>query len=531
MATADVALRNGRVVDGTGSPWVRADVYVEDGDIVAVGGDDRPARRELDVAGHVVAPGFVDVHTHSDFTLPVDGGARSKVHQGVTLEIVGNCGMSAAPRTGDAAVEVADDFAFFGVGDAVDADRWETMGEFLDVLESDGLGLNVGSLVGHKNARVAAVGHEDRAPTDDELAEMRAIVDRAMAEGALGLSTGLIYPPGAFADTDELVALAEVAAAHGGVYATHMRSEGDDLVAAVEEALSVGRRADVPVQISHHKAVGPDNWGKVRYTLRLLELARERDGVDVQCDQYPYAASSTYLRARVPPWAHDGGTEALVERLRDPETRERIEADLADYAGDWDDILLTEVQTDDLAGVEGRTLADLAARDGEDRSPVELMVDILVADECRTRHVHFGMDEADVETVMRHPLTVVGSDGNSLRPDGPLGEGIPHPRSYGTFPRVLGTYVREQGVLDLETAVRKMTGQPAARFGLDDRGLLRPGMRADVTVFDPETVGQAGTFTDPAQYATGVRHVLVNGEFVVRAGDHTGARPGTTVRG
>lgn len=529
MTTPDVVFRNGRIVDGTGNPWYRGDVAVADGELLTVGDFEGSADRVLDIDGAVIAPGFIDIHTHSDFTLPVDPEARSKVSQGVTLEIVGNCGMSAAPRVGEAAAEVDTDFHHWGVGEDVDPD-WKSMGDYLDYLEDSGIGLNVGSLVGHKNVRVATVGYQDREPTEAELDEMRAIVDRAMANGAVGLSSGLIYTPGAYADTDELVALAEVAADHGGFYATHMRSEGDDLVPAVEEAIEVGRRADLPVQISHHKAVAPNNWGKVRYTLRLMELSRERDGVDVQCDQYPYAASSTSLSARVPPWAHDGGTEALMERLRDPETRERIERELADYAGSWENILITAVQTDDLEDVTGHTVADLAARDGEDRAPEAIIVDLLIADRCRTRHVHFGMDETDVETVMQHPLTMVGSDGSSLRPEGSLGDGIPHPRSYGTFPRVLGKYVREESLVRLETAVRMMTGQPAARIGLADRGLLKTGMRADVTVFDPETVRQTGTFTDPAQYPDGIEHVLVNGKFVVESGEHTGALPGTAIR-
>jgi N-acyl-D-amino-acid deacylase len=530
VTEADLVLENGRIVDGTGSPWYRGDVAITDGEIVALGDVSASADRVVDVTDAVVAPGFIDIHTHSDFTLPVDREAHSKVRQGVTLEVVGNCGMSAAPRVGAAADEVDDDFAFFGVTEAVDTSQWESMGEFLDFLDDGGLSINVASLVGHKNARVAVVGYDDREPTAAELDEMRELVDRALSAGAVGLSTGLIYTPGAYADTDELVALAEVAADHGGIYATHMRSEGDDLIAAVEEALTVGRQAAIPVQISHHKAVGPDNWGKIRYTLRRLELAREREGIDVQCDQYPYAASSTYLSARVPPWAHEGGTEALLDRLRDPETVERIESELADYAGSWDNILLTEVHTAELSHVEGKTLRELADRDGEDRSPVSIVTDVLLADDAQTRHVHFGMDRADVETVMQHDLTMIGSDGNSLRRDGPLGEGMPHPRSYGTFPRVLGRYVREESVLTLETAVHKMTGLPAARLGLEDRGVLKPGMRADVTVFSPDTVGQAGSFTDPAQYADGVRHVLVDGTFVVEHREHTGARPGRTLR-
>lgn len=527
----DTVLSGGRVVDGTGSPWRRGDVAIDGAEIAAIGppgsldGDD-----VVDVGDRVVAPGFVDIHTHSDFTLPANRDAHSKVRQGVTLEVVGNCGISAAPRYGDASRGVDDWFEAWGLGDDVAPD-WESMAEYLSLLEEGGISLHVASLVGHGNVRAAVLGYDDRAPDDDELDEMCALVDEAMREGAVGLSTGLFYPPGCYADTDEVVALAEVAAERGGFYATHMRSESDELIDSVEETLEIGRRADAPVQISHHKAVGPDNWGKIRYTLRRLELARER-GVDVQCDQYPYVASSTSLGALLPNWAHDGGDEALLARLRDEATRERLREELVGaYEGRWDDVLVTNVQDRALKHAEGRTIAELADRDGESRDPATVLLDLVLEDENRVSHVNFGMDERDVRTVMSHPLTMVGSDGSSLVPEGPLGEGVPHPRSYGTFPRVLGHYARDEEVLSLEAAVHKMTGLPAARLGLGDRGVLAEGLAADVTVFDPETVAQTGDFLDPAQYPSGVEHVVVDGSFVVRDGEHTGEQPGSVIRG
>lgn len=528
----DVLLENARLVDGTGSPWRNGSVAVEDGRIEHVGpGAVDDANEVVDAEGKVVAPGFVDIHTHSDFTLPANRDAHSKVRQGVTLEIVGNCGTSAAPRYGEAARAVDNWFESNGLGEEVDTDAWASMAEYLDYLDRDGVSLNVGVLVGHGNVRAAVVGNEDRAPTEAELAEMRGLVAEAIDDGAVGLSSGLFYPPGCYADTDEMVALADVAAEKGTFYATHMRSESDDLVESVEETIEIGRRADIPVQISHHKAVAPDNWGKVRYTLRLMELVREREGIDVQCDQYPYVASSTSLGAILPNWAHDGGDEALLERLRNPETRDRLREELErGRPHSWDAVLVTNVQNPDLQDVTGKTLAELADREGEDRDPADIMLDILLADENRTMHVNFGMDEDDVRTVMRHRLTMVGSDGSSLKPDGPLGDGVPHPRNYGTFPRVLGHYAREEGVVSLEEAVHKMTGRPAARLGLDDRGVLKAGARADLVVFDPETVAQTGDFLDPANYPDGIEHVLVNGSFVVRDREHTGARPGTVIR-
>jgi N-acyl-D-amino-acid deacylase len=523
----DLVLRDGRIIDGTGSPWYRGDVAVDGGRIAAVGAVGNGGDREIALDGRVVAPGFIDIHTHSDFTLPANRDAHSKVRQGVTLEIVGNCGTSAAPRYGAAARSADDWFEGRGLDDEVDSSQWESMAEYLDYLDRDGLSLNAGSLVGHGNVRAAVVGYDDRAPTDDELVEMRGLVAEAMGDGAVGLSTGLFYPPGSYAETDEVVALAETAAEHGGFYATHMRSESDRLLESVEEAIAVGRRADIPVQISHHKAIGPDNWGKVRATLRRIELVRQREGIEVQCDQYPYVASSTSLGALLPNWAHDGGDDVLLDRLENDDTRTRIRKELkTGRNSSWDGVLVTAVQNPDLKAYESRTIAEIAAADDEGREPAEILLDIVLEDRNRTMHVNFGMNEDDVRTVMRHDLTMVGSDGSSLCRHGPLGEGVPHPRNYGTFPRVLGHYVREEGVLSLEHAVHKMTGMPAARLGLDDRGVLKADAHADITVFDPETVEQTGDFLDPAHYPAGIDHVLVNGEFVVDDGDHTGARPG-----
>ncbi|SIR65997.1 N-acyl-D-amino-acid deacylase [Haladaptatus litoreus] len=527
----DVVFENARIIDGTGSPWYRGKVAVDDGQLEAIGRVDDDAEIVVDVEGSVIAPGFIDIHTHSDFTLPANRNAHSKVRQGVTLEIVGNCGTSAAPRYGSADRAIDDWFAKNGLAEEVDASEWESVADYFDFLERDGLSLSVGTLVGHGNIRAAVIGYEDRTPTATELEEMQTLVSEAMENGAVGLSTGLFYPPGCYAETDEVVALAEVAAEYGGIYATHMRSESDDLIGSVEETLEIGRRADIPVQISHHKAIGPKNWGKVRYTLRRMELARERDGVEVQCDQYPYIASSTSLGVLLPNWAHDGGDDALIQRLLDEEERARIRENLAtDRTSDWDGILVTNVQNPALQEYQGKTIADIADHDDDDRPPAEILLDIVLEDKNQTMHVNFGMDEDDIEYVMSHDLTMVGSDGSSLCPCGPLGEGVPHPRNYGTFPHVLGKYVREKEVIPLEEAVHKMTGMPAARLGIDDRGILKRGARADLTIFDSEAIHQPGDFLDPAKYPDGIEHVLVNGEFVVRDGDHTGARPGEVIR-
>ena len=525
----DILLRDGRIVDGTGSPWYRGDVAITDGRIAAVGRVEDDAAETIDLDGAAVTPGFIDIHTHSDFTLPANREAHSKVRQGVTLEVVGNCGTSAAPRYDAAARGVDDWFESNALSGEVDADKWKSMAEYLDYL-AEGISLNVASLVGHGNVRAAVIGYDDREPTADELNEMCDLVAEAMEDGAVGLSSGLFYPPGCYAGTNEVAALAKEAAEYGGFYATHMRSESDDLIGSVEETLEIGRRANIPVQISHHKAIGPNNWGKIRYTLRRMELARERDGVDVQCDQYPYIASSTTLGALLPNWAHDGGDDALLERLRDDEHRARLRDELmVDEKSTWDGILITSVRNPDLKHAEGKTIVELTAHDDEDRSPAEILLDIVLHDKNRTMHVNFGMDEDDVRTVMRHKLTMVGSDGSSLKQEGPLGEGVPHPRNYGTFPRVLGHYARDEEVVSVESAVHKMTGMPASRMGLGDRGILKAGAKADVTVFDPKTVAQSGDFLNPANYPDGISQVLVNGEFVVRDSDHTGAQPGEVV--
>lgn len=521
-------LRNGRIIDGTGTPWRAGSLLIKDGLIAKVGPDiDEDAEVEVDVNGKMIAPGFIDIHTHSDFTLPANREAHSKVRQGVTLEIVGNCGTSAAPRRGDAADLVSSWFDRYGLHEEVDTDTWRSVDEYLSFLQREGLSINVATLVGHANIRTEIMGFEDRDPERVELERMCELVDKALSNGAIGLSTGLFYPPGAYADTDEVVALCEVVAEHGGIYTTHMRSESDKLIESVEESIEIGRKADVPVQISHHKAIGRDNWGKVRYTLRRMELAREYDGVDVQCDQYPYIASSTSLGALLPTWAHDGGDEALLERLRDEETQKRLVKELENNQSEqWDSVLITRVRNDNLEHMEGQTIAELTAREDENRSGAKLLLDIVLNDENKTMHVNFGMDEDDVRTVMKHPLTMVGSDGSSLCTDGTLCQGTPHPRSYGAFPHVLGKFVREETILDLETAVYKMTGLPASRLSLSDRGRILAGHHADITVFDRDTVAQSGDYLDPHAYADGIEHVLIDGEFVIRSGDHTGQRPG-----
>jgi N-acyl-D-amino-acid deacylase len=506
-------IRNVSVLDGTGSPAYPADIGLE-GDRIAAIGDLAGTQGEeiLDGAGLTAAPGFIDMHSHSDFTLPILPGAESKVYQGVTTEVIGQCGDSPAPLT-PATREVA------RAADPKLPWEWLSFAEYLDYLRQGGLSLNVVPLVGHSAVREAGMGYEDRPPTADEMAIMKGLVAQAMDEGAWGMSSGLIYPPGMYASTDELVELARVAAGRGGFYFSHIRGEGSRLLKAVGEAIEIGQRARVPVQIAHFKASKPQNWSLLPQALGLLDEARAR-GLDVAADRYPYTASSTSLSTSLPPWAHDGGRDALLERLRNPEERARILADTRPR--EWDKVLIA--YSPNNPELEGLTVADIAAQRGT--PPAETVLDVLLETEARISEIHFGMSEENLRMVLRHPAVMVGSDGSARAPEGPTGEGKPHPRGYGTFPRVLGKYAREEKVLTLPEAVRKMTGMPAERLGLSDRGRLAEGMKADLVLFDPDTVRDRATYIDPHQYPAGIPYVWVNGQLVIGPEGHTGALPG-----
>lgn len=523
----DLILRGGRIIDGTGAAWCRGDVAIV-GDHIAAMGDLRNSRaaRVIDVDGAVIAPGFIDIHTHSDLSLLVEPKGESKVRQGVTTEVVGNCGGSYAPLTDAGLRWTQEDLREYDL-----APLWRSMKGYLDEVDAVRPSINLACLIGLGLIRANVVGLEDRPATPAELDGMRTLIAEAMEDGAFGISSGLIYAPGSFAGMDELVEMAKVAARYGGIYATHMRHESDQVGEGVAEAIAIGERSGASVQISHHKAVGQDNWGKVRETMAMMEAARLR-GVDVTCDQYPYTASATGLSAIAPNWAHDGGTEAFLARLRNPETRARIAAE-ADAENrqtrkGWEKVYLSWAGTPELTHLEGKHLAEIGAIMG--KAPVEAAIEILLASHSAASQVAFGMCEEDICFVMRHPLTMVGSDAGAKAPYGPLSKGKPHPRAYGTFARVLGRYVREQGVLPLEEAVRKMTSLPARKLGLWDRGVLRPSLKADITVFHSEKVIDQATFTEPHQYAAGVPYVIVGGVPVVEQGEHTGESPGRALR-
>ncbi len=499
----DLLIRGGRVVDGSGNPWVQADVAVRGDRIARIGHlPDATADRIVDAGGLVVAPGFIDPHTHAVrgiFDVPT---ADNYLLQGVTTLTEGNDGSSPWP-----------------------------IGDHLERIEELGISPNWGVFAGQGTIRHEVIGTEDRDPTPDELDRMRKLVAQAMREGAFGLSTGLFYVPGSFTSTEEVIELSKIAASHGGIYISHMRDEALELLDSVQETIRIGEEAAIPVQITHHKAISRDMWGRSVDSLALVDAARAR-GVDVTIDQYPYTASQTGITAVVPQWAQAGGTAELIERLQDPETRRRIRGEIVFRiehdrgGGNPANIVIGLCEWD--RSLEGKSLADILDERGTEvtvTNAANLIMEIVESGGARA--IYHAMDEGDVERIMQHPATAIGSDGGVSV----FGASMPHPREYGTFARVLGRYVRERGVLTIEEAVRKMSGATAHRLGLQDRGLLRQGFFADITVFDTDRVIDRATFPEPHQYAEGIEYVLVNGVVVVDAGEHTGARPGRVLHG
>jgi len=517
----DLLIRGGSVIDGSGVAPVRADIAVTEGRITDIG--DLPGRRAtrmIDARDRVVAPGFIDIHSHSDESVFVNSALESALHQGVTLVVCGNCGGSSAPVRGLAAEELDKELKRMEVRRS-----WSTFGEYADAVDRTGSSINMCSFVGHGTLRMCVMGAEARPPSAHELDEMRALLARSLEEGAVGLASGLIYPPSAYGTTDELAALGTVVKQHGGLYASHIRNEGARLLDAVEENLEIGRRSGVRVQLSHHKASGQKNWGKVRDSVARIEAAR-RSGIDVQADQYPYTASSTGLAVTIPNWAHEGGSAMLCERLKDPAVRQRIRDEETETGRAWDRIVIARARRH--PEYSGRSVADLAREAGKD--PLEWTCDTLVEHDGDVNIVHHSMNEDDVRFVMRQPWIAIGSDSRANAPYGPLAFGKPHPRSYGTFPRVLGHYARDEGVIALEDAVRKMTSLTAKHLRLADRGVVRTGAWADLVVFDPTRIIDTATYDDPHRYPVGLDYVVVNGGIALDGGETTPERHGRFLR-
>ncbi len=529
----DIVIRNGHIIDGTGSPWYSGDIGIRDGKIAAIGNlSGVPAGRIIDAQGMVVAPGFIDMLGQSELTILVNPRLPSKIYQGITTEFTGEGG-SAAPLN-DAIVK-ADRLAYehFKL-----TPEWRTFAEYFARLEKQGMGINLGSFVGATQVRRMVLGDDNRAPGPDELKRMTGLVDDAMKQGAVGVSTSLQYAPAPYATTDELIALATAASKYGGVYATHMRSEGDAITAAIDEAVRIGREAKIPVEIWHLKAAGRPNWGRMPGIVAQIEKARA-SGVDISANTYAYPAWFNSFSAFIPPWAHDGGDAKLIERLKDPAMRARIRKDMETPSTAWDNewqevagpeaILVSVVHNPELLPLQGRTIAEIAKLWGKD--PIDTIFDLLIQDNAFTYVAVFGMSEPDVALALMQPWVSVDNDSQGTAPDGVLGSEHPHPRAYGTFPRILRKYVREEKKLRLEEAIRKFTALPAQRMRLADRGVLKAGMWADVVVFDPQTITDRATFEKPNQLSEGMNYVLVNGVPVIDGGKMTGALPGKVLRG
>jgi dihydroorotase/N-acyl-D-amino-acid deacylase len=529
-ASCDLLFTGGRVVDGTGAPWFHSDVCVSSGRVVDLAPDlsARPATRRIDATGLIVAPGFIDMLGQSEYLVLVDSRAASKITQGITTEITGE-GDSIAPIDARMIADGRATYEHYGV-----TPNWTTLEGYFREFERRGAAINLGTFVGAGGLRDLAIGQDNRPATAGELEAMKAAVAQAMEQGALGLSSSLIYVPGRFAPTGELIELAKVAARYGGSYITHLRSEEERIDAALDEAFRIAREARIPTEIYHLKTAGRRQWGRMPDILRRIEDARAA-GRDGSADHYPWTASSNALDATLPAWSREGGRDKLVARLQDPATRARIRADfLKEDPADWSQggasrILITSVLNPALKQHEGRTIAEIATAESKD--PFDALADLVVADRANTGRVTFTMNEDDVRAALKHPLVSMCTDSGARATDGILGREKSHPRAWGSAPRILGHYVRDEKLLTLEEAIRKMTSLPASRMRLADRGLVRPGMAADLVAFDPLTIRERSTYEAPSAYSDGIPFVAVNGVLVVDGGRITEARPGRILRG
>ena len=527
----DLVIRNGTVYDGDGGAGFTADIAVQGDRIAAIGAIPGTATREIDASGLAVAPGFINMLSWATESLLEDGHSQSDIRQGVTLEVMGE-GWTMGPLN-DAMKEEA-----FRLSSDIEYDiSWTTLGEYLQHLEDRGISTNVASFVGATTVRIHVLGYEDRAPTGQEMALMEELVAAAMEEGALGVGSSLIYAPAFYSSTEELVALARVAARHGGRYISHIRSEGTELLEAVGELITIAREAGIGAEIYHLKAAGKDNWQKLEQVFQLVEDARA-EGLDITANMYTYTAGATGLDAAMPPWVQEGGHDAWVERLRDPEIRARVVEEIGQPGDGWENLyhaaggaegmILLGFRNDALKPLTGKTLAEVAAARGT--SPEDTIVDLVIEDDSRVGTAYFIMSEENLAKKIRQPWMAFGSDAGSMAPEGVFLKSNPHPRAYGTFARLLGHYVREQQVISLPEAIRRLTALPADNLGLEARGRLQIGHFADIAVFDPATIRDHATYAEPHRYATGMQHVIVNGTPVLRDGEHTGATPGRFVR-
>jgi N-acyl-D-amino-acid deacylase len=529
----DLLIKNGRIIDGTGNPYYYADIGIVDGKIACLKHslDTSNAKRIIDAEGMTVSPGFIDTHSHDDAYLLINPRCDEKVRQGVTTDVIGNCGFSLAPLTDLHRDDLRKASAIMG-GSNLPDDFWKlsSFDQFLTMLENAKPGINVVPLVGHATVRIAVLGYDNRPPTESELAEMKDLTTKAMQVGAFGLSSGLIYVPANYCKTDEIIELAKVAAQFTGIYTTHMRSEGDDQIAAIEETLKIAAEAPIAAHISHHKVAGKNNHGQSKETLKLFAQARAK-GLVVTCDQYPYQAGSTYLVAALPPHIQAQGPRVFAEKLKQPDVRLAIKAEIESGSGNqWENlvkgagfeniIISTAPRHEHYIGKSIGQIAEMVSQD-----PYDVFFDLLIEEQMDVSMVIFMMDEEDIVRIMQDPITMIGTDGIPG-----FGSSKVHPRMYGTFPRVLGRYVREKGVIRLAEAIRKMTSLPAQTFGLYKKGILRERLDADIVIFNPQSIIDKSTFENPAQPPEGISHVIVNGELAVEHGKIIGATSGQVLR-
>jgi len=524
----DLAIINGMIYDGEGHEPLRADLGIRSNKITRIGKlESGECSNILDARGRAVTPGFIDVHTHTDLSLLINPKAESKIRQGVTLEIGGNCGDSVFPLAGSQAGQIRERWRTeYGI-----EAEWNDLEGFFNRLQKQGMALNYATLTGHGAIRNAVMDMDNRPPTAAELKTMKTMLQLSLEQGALGMSTGLEYTPGSFAKTEELIEMCKVVTWYEGVYATHMRNEDLTVEEALAEALQIARASQVSLQISHLKASQQRNWHKTDALLRSIEKAR-REEINVHADRYPYTAFSTSLRMIFPLWAREGTDEAFVARLQDETQFARMVPfvnDKISSLGSWASVLITRLSSPERRGYQGKTIEELATSAGAD--PLRFTRDLLIVEKGQVGMCGFGMDDEGTEKVLAFPYTMVGSDGDSLAPYGKLGEGVPHPRHYGTFPRYLGRYVREKKILPLAEAIRRITSMPADKFGLNGRGRLKTGYYADLVIFDPDTILDQATYAQPHQYPLGIDFVVVNGEVVVNKGEHSGHLPGHIIKG
>ena len=532
MPEFDIVITNGHIIDGTGSPWYSGDVGIRDGKVAAIGNlSADPRKRTIDAGGKVVAPGFIDMLGQSEMTILVDPRLPSKIYQGITSEITGE-GSSIAPLNDAIIASDREGYDHYKINP-----DWRTFRQYFTRLEKQGMGINLASYVGATQIRRMVLGDNDVQPTPQQLDHMKALVREAMKDGTVGVSTSLEYAPAPYAKTEELIALASEASKFGGIYATHMRSEGDAIVDSIEETLRIGREAHIPLEIWHIKVAGKSNWGRMPEVVAKINTARA-SGADVTADTYAYTAWFNDFSAFIPPWAHDGGTAKLVERLKDPATRARIRKDMLAPSKTWDNewqeipgpdaIMIGAVQNPKLLPLQGKRVSEIAKLWNKD--PIDTIFDLLIQDPSIGVAV-FGMSQPDVTLALQQPWVSIDNDSEGTSPEGILGQAHPHPRAYGTFPRILSKYVREEKVLSLEDAIRKFSALPAQRLRLTDRGVLKTGMWADVVIFDPATIRDRATFDNPNQLSEGMEYVLVNGVPVIDGGKMTGNLPGKVLRG